>query len=201
MPLALATKRARGFANSKKTLTKNLTSSNPLPQGYDPLVSPLTGCEIKQVPVLRLWGISREGQKACMSVHGVFPYFLVPWPTGKQLPTKDELCALAAAIETAVNQGVVVTAEGDVATAKTADAAASNTTTTTTASSRWRKPRQHVFDITVVDRVPFYGYHKSTKPYLRIQLYNPWQKKKIAQLLHSVCALLMANTFVLHWFK
>lgn len=89
--------------------------SKPSP-GLDDMVSPLTGRQIDRVPILRLFGTTKQGQKTCMHVHGVFPYFLIPWPQSKEPPSKEvsgdtpltltfpqELKALAAAIETAVN--------------------------------------------------------------------------------------------------
>ncbi len=52
------------------------------------LASPIPGVDatfarnhvIKKVPILRIFGPTAAGQKACVHVHGVFPYFFVPVP-------------------------------------------------------------------------------------------------------------------------
>ncbi len=42
------------------------------------MFAPLHGKAVQQVPVTRLFGVTPSGQKACMHVHRVFPYLLVP---------------------------------------------------------------------------------------------------------------------------
>ena len=34
----------------------------------------------KKVPVIRIFGATKGGQKTCLHMHGVFPYLLVPYP-------------------------------------------------------------------------------------------------------------------------
>lgn len=41
---------------------------------------------IFQVPVLRIFGPASDGHKACIHIHGVFPYFYVPCPTRNPEP-------------------------------------------------------------------------------------------------------------------
>ena len=55
----------------------------PVP-GLDPLVSDFTGFNIKRVPVIRVFGSTCAGQRACLHIHGVFPYLFVPLPSGEK---------------------------------------------------------------------------------------------------------------------
>ncbi|CAF0991008.1 unnamed protein product [Adineta steineri] len=47
---------------------------------FDPVYSKLQH-QIKQVPVIRIFGPNEEGKKVCLHLHGVFPYLLVKSPT------------------------------------------------------------------------------------------------------------------------
>lgn len=40
--------------------------------------SDFRGSAIKQVPVIRIFGSTTNGEKLCANVHGVFPYLYVP---------------------------------------------------------------------------------------------------------------------------
>lgn len=50
----------------------------PIP-GLDPTTCEFRGREIKRVPVIRVFGSNSDGVKTCMHVHGVFPYFYIPY--------------------------------------------------------------------------------------------------------------------------
>ena len=68
--------------------------------GLDPLISQFTGYTVKKVPIIRIFGSSPAGQRACIHLHGVFPYFYVPLP-----PNQDEgfIYRLAASLNKAIN--------------------------------------------------------------------------------------------------
>ncbi len=44
---------------------------------YDQIYSDFRSSEIKQVPIIRVFGSTPNGQKACLHVHNVFPYLYI----------------------------------------------------------------------------------------------------------------------------
>ena len=55
---------------------------------------PLDNSSLPRVPVLRIYGASSTGQKACVHVHQVYPYFFVEY-NGKLNPDSGQWLALA----------------------------------------------------------------------------------------------------------
>jgi DNA polymerase zeta len=54
----------------------NYYTCRPEPS-LDEVYSDFRCSEIKQVPVIRVFGSTPEGQKTCLHVHNVFPYLLI----------------------------------------------------------------------------------------------------------------------------
>ena len=52
---------------------------------HDICYSSLTGTAINQVPILRIWGSTPNGEKVCCHLHKIFPYFYLEY-----LASKDE---------------------------------------------------------------------------------------------------------------
>ncbi|XP_045765392.1 DNA polymerase zeta catalytic subunit isoform X1 [Maniola jurtina] len=125
--------------------------TRPLP-GIDVIYSEFRGSDIKQVPVLRIFGPTPEGRKACLHIHGVFPYFYIPCPTPN--PEPQFLYQIAASLDKALNIAL-----------KQATSA-----------------NQHVYKITLVKGLPFYGFHDKEHLFLKIFLYNPGLIKQAVEL-------------------
>ncbi|XP_023941797.2 DNA polymerase zeta catalytic subunit [Bicyclus anynana] len=125
--------------------------AKPLP-GVDVIYSEFRGSDIKQVPVLRIFGPTPDGRKACLHVHGVFPYFYIPCPTPN--PEPQFLYQIAASLDKALNIAL-----------KQATSA-----------------NQHVYKITLVKGLPFYGYHDKEHLFLKIFLYSPGLIRQAVEL-------------------
>ncbi|XP_039749695.1 DNA polymerase zeta catalytic subunit isoform X1 [Pararge aegeria] len=125
--------------------------TKPLP-GIDVIYSEFRGSDIKQVPVLRIFGPTPDGRKACLHIHGVFPYFYIPCPTPN--PEPQFLYQIAASLDKALNIAL-----------KQATSA-----------------NQHVYKITLVKGLPFYGFHEKEHLFLKIFLYSPGLIRQAVEL-------------------
>lgn len=72
-------------------------------QNLDTTQSDFRKSAVKQVPIIRIFGITQNKKKICANVHGVFPYFYVPCAETDH----DKVCKLmndlAAALDKSVN--------------------------------------------------------------------------------------------------
>lgn len=125
--------------------------------GLDHTRSNLTGQPLGRVPVIRVFGSTPRGQTACLHVHGVYRYFLVPFdgePPSDPHALSVQLKALAKELNDALGNG----------------------------PSMLGHSRERVFDMTVVHRTPFYGYHAEPRPFVRIALVEPSDVEEAAAL-------------------
>lgn len=120
--------------------------------GIDVIYSDFRGADIKQVPVLRIFGPTLDGYKSCLHIHGVFPYFYIPCPTSN--PEPQFLYQIAASLDKALN----------------------------IALKQATSTNQHVYKITLVKGLPFYGYHDKEHLYLKVFLYSPGLIKQAVEL-------------------
>ena len=67
---------------------------------FDPVYSMFRSAPIHRVPVLRVFGTTPAGQKACLHIHGIFPYLYVPMPPGDN---PGFLYRLASSLDKALN--------------------------------------------------------------------------------------------------
>lgn len=67
---------------------------------FDPLYSLFRSAPISKVPVLRVFGTTLAGQKACLHIHGIFPYLYIPMPPGDN---PGFLYRLASSLDKALN--------------------------------------------------------------------------------------------------
>ncbi|XP_022117950.2 DNA polymerase zeta catalytic subunit isoform X1 [Pieris rapae] len=120
--------------------------------GIDVIYSEFRGSDVKQVPVLRIFGSALDGRKTCLHVHGVFPYFYIPCPTSN--PEPQLLYQIAVSLDKALN----------------------------IALKQANSVHQHVYKISLVKGLPFYGFHDKEHLFLKIFLYNPGLIKQAVEL-------------------
>ncbi|KGL78713.1 DNA polymerase zeta catalytic subunit, partial [Tinamus guttatus] len=96
------------------------------------------------------------GQKTCLHLHGIFPYLYVPYDGFGQHP-EHYLRQVAFSIDRALN------------------VALGNPSSTV----------QHVFKVSLVSGMPFYGYHEKERHFMKIYLYNPAMVKRVCELLQG----------------
>jgi DNA polymerase zeta len=76
--------------------------------GLDACWSDFWNCTLNRVPVIRIFGSTPSGQKACLHVHGIFPYLYVPYDGSS--PVDDYLQQFALAVDKALNTALGRTA-------------------------------------------------------------------------------------------
>ncbi|KAM7309170.1 DNA polymerase zeta catalytic subunit [Ixodes scapularis] len=128
----------------------------PVPR-LDPGFSRLGGWEVWKVPVIRIFGVTSGGQKACLHVHGVFPYLCVPFDEDSGERADKFAPMLASELDLLLN----------------------------TAAGRAASRQRHVHHVEAFRGTPLYGFHNKERTFLKIYLYNPYSVKKVADLLLS----------------
>ncbi|XP_044259688.1 DNA polymerase zeta catalytic subunit [Tribolium madens] len=124
-------------------------------QDWDVMYSDFRGSSISQVPIIRIFGSTETGQKICLHIHGVFPYLYIPYDGIEDCNSLKY--QIAANIDKALNVSF------GQASALT----------------------QHVYKITPVSGIPFYGYHTREHQFFKIYLFNPNLIRKVSNMLQS----------------
>ncbi|XP_037888398.1 DNA polymerase zeta catalytic subunit isoform X1 [Glossina fuscipes] len=125
--------------------------------GLDACYSEFRGKQIKRVPVIRIFGSTAQGHKCCMHVHGVFPYFYIPYEQKEFDSISKAVYQIAMNIDKAIN---ISLGQGSSET-------------------------QHVFKVQLVKGIPFYGYHRKEHYFLKIYMYNPRFVRRAAGMLQN----------------
>ncbi|KAF7730556.1 DNA polymerase zeta [Apophysomyces ossiformis] len=134
-----------------------LAEPGPLDRHFCPFGEAL----LRKVPVIRIFGSTPGGQKACMHVHQVYPYFFVPYTLESE--DSDQILHDIYQFGLSLNQALSL-AQGK----------------TTTINDG-----QYIAAIMLVKGVPFYGYYAGYQTFLKIYLLNPGDKKHAMDILQS----------------
>ncbi|OQV19264.1 DNA polymerase zeta catalytic subunit [Hypsibius exemplaris] len=124
----------------------------------------------QRAPVIRIFGATPAGQTVCMHIHRVFPYIYIPYDGSE--PVDAYLHQFASSLDHALNFD-----------AKSEVAGVNDATVSTPAPRHNNGPQQHVFKISIVKGIPFYGFYEHEVLYLKIYFYNPASIKRALKLL------------------
>ncbi|KAG1783945.1 hypothetical protein EV702DRAFT_958561 [Suillus placidus] len=121
---------------------------------------PLDNTSLPRVPVIRIYGASSTGTKACVHVHQVYPYFFVEYG-GKLSP--ENVNQYIAKLSRSLNHAIAI--------------------------SMKRNPHspnsQFVRGVLLVKGVHFYGFHSSYTPFLKILIADPTFVNRAVTILQS----------------
>ncbi|XP_048591885.1 DNA polymerase zeta catalytic subunit-like isoform X1 [Brassica napus] len=130
--------------------------ASPIP-AYDLCYNSFQGGEVKEVPVIRVYGSTPSGQKTCLHIHRALPYLYIPCsdiPLDQHNGVDGIIPTISLELEKAL---------------KLKGSAASK--------------RQHVHDCEIVRAKKFYGYHSTEEAFVKIHLYHPQDVSRAASLL------------------
>ncbi|GAM22637.1 hypothetical protein SAMD00019534_058120 [Acytostelium subglobosum LB1] len=111
---------------------------------------------VQNVPIVRVFGSTPAGQKTCLHIHNLFPYFFVEYSDQLSLQLEQVntyIRKLVASINQAMGQSF--------------------------------SSHQHIFNARMVKGKPFYGYYPQDKMFIKLILYNPDSMNKVAGLLRN----------------
>ncbi|XP_077293942.1 DNA polymerase zeta catalytic subunit [Arctopsyche grandis] len=146
--------KGKGVSFALRIITVDYYLSSPIPE-LDVPISEFRGSDVKQVPILRIFGSTSNGKKSCMHVHGVFPYLYIPCED--VTPEPKQTYQIANSIDKAINISL----------------------------KQSNSSNQHVYKVILVKGIPFYGFHSKHHQFYKIFFYNPSFIKRTADLLQS----------------
>ncbi|KZT02722.1 uncharacterized protein LAESUDRAFT_399797 [Laetiporus sulphureus 93-53] len=121
---------------------------------------PLDNTTLPRVPIIRIYGEASNGQKACIHVHQVYPYFFVEYP-GKMNP--NDVNHYISKLNYSLNHAIALSFKRDPRSPKS----------------------QFIRAVVLVKGVHFYGFHSSYSPFLKVHIADPAYKSRAVAILQS----------------
>ncbi|GLB36160.1 putative DNA polymerase type-B family protein [Lyophyllum shimeji] len=121
---------------------------------------PLDNSSLPRVPVIRIYGTSSAGKKACLHVHQVYPYFFVEY-SGKL--TSSHVNRYISRLAKSLNHAIALSLKRNPLSPRA----------------------QYIRAILLVKGVHFYGFHSSYTPFLKICVADPALVARAAAILQS----------------
>ncbi|KAH7345127.1 hypothetical protein B0J17DRAFT_712735 [Rhizoctonia solani] len=118
----------------------------------------LDNTRFSRCPVIRIFGISSTGEKSCVHIHQVYPYFYVPYE-GSMAP--EEVGRYIRSLTQALNRAIAISLKRNPLEAK------------------------YVRAVILVKGVHFYGFHCSYSPFLKVIMADPGLVQRAATVLRS----------------
>ncbi|KAJ3341524.1 DNA polymerase zeta [Gonapodya sp. JEL0774] len=139
---------------------------------------------IRSVPTIRVFGITRWGQKATMHVHQCWPYFYIPYEGSTEHHAGSGMSHLRDQSTADITQFLVSLFARHLAVSLNhALAIARNTDPNNPSRS------QHVHSIILCKGIPFYGLHTSYTLFLKVSFIDSFSCSRAADLLSSGAVL------------
>ncbi|CAE6429817.1 unnamed protein product [Rhizoctonia solani] len=118
----------------------------------------LDNTRFSRCPVIRIFGVSSTGEKACVHIHQVYPYFYIPYD-GSMAP--EEVGRYIRSLTQALNRAIAISLKRNPLEAK------------------------YVRAVILVKGVHFYGFHCSYSPFLKVIMADPGLVQRAATVLRS----------------
>jgi len=140
---------------SMRIVDADVYQAKPI-KGIDTCFSEFRQSETQRVPIVRIFGSTASGQKACLHLHQTFPYIYV------QIPERDESRRFAKQFASSLDLAIQISLGRSVS-----------------------HVQNYVHDVSLVNGTTFYGFHDKQEQFLKVSLYNPNLIKKVEEILLS----------------
>ncbi|KAG8935896.1 DNA polymerase zeta [Tulasnella sp. 418] len=115
---------------------------------------------LRKVPIIRIYGLSSNGYKACVHIHQVYPYFYVEYQGSMEPQTVNQYVTR---FQQSIDHALALSLRR-----KAGD-----------------KRNKYIRKVHLVKAVDFYGFHASYKPYLKVYLADPQLRQRTVTILQS----------------